>query len=508
MKLYDSCRNAIRISFFAFLLISFGTIIQSENVNIFYTFSNNALLVLAEGSIRLGRTIITNLPIIFMTNIVCKKANSGFPIILALIGYFTYMITMSLFAQQSLVPYAYNTYFGTLLNASESSNPFETGMVGAFVVAYATRISFVTSRKKNRKSVFGLFNSDTMAIIYEIVLCALLGLLAAYLFPIAFNILQKGITYVGNNLADSRRLALYGIGDRVLSILGQGNLIRYPFWYTSAGGSYSSIVTGQIVNGDVNIWNYIQDATSTFVGAGRFITPYYVINMFIVPAIYLGMYFSMSDAKEKRLHLLPLIALIIVSIACGNPLPLELSLLFTAPLLLFIYLIVVGVLFWLLASKGIFLGFANVGGDIATAMPGSFADYIINIRDIKLSSSVSGIFVVGIIAAAIMFAITILYYRYFAYDLSRSGKIEKIGNDIIDAVGGIQNISNCSNAILKLSVELYDSELSSSSKMQKINVKRIFETKGGYSLDLGTSSCVICKYIKEKIKEYTKSQKT
>lgn len=502
MKLYDDARYAIRISFFAFALIAFGYLIQNENVNIFYTFSNPVLLAIAEGALRLGRTIVMNLPLIFMVNFVCKKANSGFPIILSLLAYFTYMITMALYANQSYLttnPYIYNTTFGGLFNVAGLSYPFETGLIGSFIVAFVTKIAYVISRQNKKRIVLSILNNDTAAIIYVLLGSVLAGLLMAYLFPIGFNLLQKAITYISLSLADSKRLFFYGILDRALSIFGLGDLIRYPFWYTSLGGTYSSILTGEVVVGDVSIWNAIKDVSTAYVGAGRYITPYYVINIFIIPAIYLGMYFSMSDKKEKAMHLLGLIALILLSIACGNPLPLELALLFTAPGLLIIYLLVVGGLFWYLSSAGIFLGFSNQLGDITTAMPGSFPDYVINIRNIKYADTVSSIFIIGIVIAVVMFLLTLLYYNFLAYDIAGVGKADTTSEEIIDAVGGEENIVNATNGLLRLNIQLYDLEVASSTKIQKLKARKIVQTKDGISMDLGTSSKIIARNIRKKL---------
>ncbi|MBR3227448.1 MAG: hypothetical protein IKF68_02765, partial [Erysipelotrichaceae bacterium] len=155
MNIYENCKMPIRIAFFGFILISFGFLIQNENVNIFYTFTNNFLLMFAQGCLMLGKTIIINLPLIFMVYIVCKKANSGVPIALALIGYFAYMITTTLFASQSLSSYAYasNVGINAIVDLSGLSRyPLETGLIGSFIVAYITRYSFIRSRHRTSHS--------------------------------------------------------------------------------------------------------------------------------------------------------------------------------------------------------------------------------------------------------------------------------------------------------------------------------------------------------------------
>ena len=52
MNVYESVRVAIRISFLGFVLIAFGFLIQNESVNIFYTFRNVFILMLAEGCLQ------------------------------------------------------------------------------------------------------------------------------------------------------------------------------------------------------------------------------------------------------------------------------------------------------------------------------------------------------------------------------------------------------------------------------------------------------------------------
>ena len=112
MSLYESCKTPIRVTFFGFLLIAFGFLIQNESVNVFYTFRSSIILFVAELCLRIGEIIIMNLPIIFMLNIVCKKANNASPVVMALVGYFTFLVTTMMFAPQNLPQQAYATGYG------------------------------------------------------------------------------------------------------------------------------------------------------------------------------------------------------------------------------------------------------------------------------------------------------------------------------------------------------------------------------------------------------------
>ena len=303
MNLYESCKTPIRVAYVGFLLIGFGFLIQNESVNVFYTFRSNIILFIAEMFLKIGELIIMNLPLIFMLNIVCKRANNASPVVLALVGYFTFVVTTMLFANQNMNSLAYASGFGinSVFNSLTGTRlPLETGMLGSFFVAYITRVSFILSRHRGNFSITNIFSRDTAGIIYNFFFCFILGVVVSYVYPFIFDYLQRGIRFIGNDLLDPFRIGIYTVADRLLSIVGLNNFIRTPFWYTSAGGSYSNTLTGQSIVGDVNIWAYIKNSNATYIGAGRFITPFYVINMFIIPAYYLGTLLSMSDKRQRN----------------------------------------------------------------------------------------------------------------------------------------------------------------------------------------------------------------
>lgn len=504
MKTYESCKLPIRIAYFGFILIGFGFLIQNESVNIFYTFKNTFLLMLAQGCIMLGHTIIVNLPLIFMVYIVCKKANSGVPIALALIGYFAYLITLTLFSNQTLSSYAYANGLG--INAIVDISgliryPLETGLIGSFIVGYITRYSFIRSRHRTSHSILGFLNRDSAAIIYNVAFCVLAGLIVSYIFPIIYTYLSTTITYISKDLSDPLRIGIYGLLDRTLSILGLGNFVRYPFWYTALGGSYQTL-SGQAIVGDVNIWAYTKDALTTYTGAGRFITPYYVINMFVCPALYLGLLSSMSDKQERNHFILLIVFAILFSFIVGNPLPLELLLLFTSPVLLLLYILLVGGVFAYMSYANIYLG-SNLSSNLntITAMPGNFPDFIINLRSTLHFETLLKIFLVGIVAALFAYLIAILYYRYLTFNLINSKKDQAIVNSTVEAIGGYDNIESVGSGLFRVNFALINNELVSIDKLQDLGVYRITETKNGISIDFGSSSYIISRMVRNVLKE-------
>ncbi|MBQ1900196.1 MAG: hypothetical protein II153_04755 [Erysipelotrichaceae bacterium] len=502
MNFYESCKTPIRVAYFGFICVAVGFLIQNESVNVFYTFRSSIILFLAELLLKIGELTIMNLPLIFMLNIVCKKANNASPVILALVGYFTFVVTTMLFSTQTLNAQAYATGHGinSIFNMTSGSRlPLETGMIGSFLVAYATRAAFIFSRHRGPYSLSNIFARDTAGIIYNSVFCFALGIAVSYSFPYLYTYIQRAIAFIGSDLLDPMKIGMYSILDRVLSILGLGNIIRYPFWYTSAGGSFSNTVTGQSVLGDVNIWTYIKDSSASYIGAGRFITPFYVINMFIIPAFYLGTLFSMSDRTDRNILLFEFLFIIILSIAAGNPLPTELLMFATSPALLAIYLVIVGVSSGILVSFEAFLGFSSRISNTVIAMPGSFADFIINIRNASLIPSIRTILLVGVGAFAVMFLMTLFYYRYLAFDFVRTGNGEDIINDIIEVAGGKDNIINAGSGLFKLNVYIRDPEKISYERIQDIGIRKVVETRNGLTFELGTSCNAIARRINKKL---------
>lgn len=507
MKLYESCKTPIRVAYLGFVLIAFGFLIKNQSVNVFYTFRSSIVLFIAELFLRVGEFIIMNLPLIFMLSIVCKKANSSSPVIMALVGYFTYTVTTMLFAPQNLTAQAYVSGSGinSLLNFSGSGrSPLETGLIGALLVAYMTRVTFVLSRHRGVLSLANVFSKETTGLIYNVIGCFVLGVLVSYTYPILYNYLQQSITFIGEDLSDPMRLGMYSILDRVLSILNLGHIVRYPFWYTSAGGSFSNTLTGQSVVGDVNIWRYVRETNATYPGAGRFITPFYVINLFIIPAFYIGTLSSMSDKQERRGQILTFIFAILLSFIAGNPLPVELLMLFTSPILLVIYLFLVGIVSGTLVSFGSFLGYSALGTNTITAMPGSFPDLIINIRNTDLIHSLQVIVIVGLFAFAIFLFATLFYYRSLSFEFINSQDGDEFISKIIDTVGGLGNITDVGSGLFRLNLYLEDPEKIAIENLHDTGIRRIVETRDGLSFEVGTSATVIARKIRHSVHKHKK----
>ena len=509
-KLYDTAKLPIRILYFAILLLSFGYIIQNDNVNIFYTFNNNFLILVSEVALKTGETLLKLLPLFFLSEYVAKRANSGAPIAMALVGYVSYLIVMMVFTVGTYPNEAYATMIDLSFDASSfpiSSTgvryPLNTGLFGILAVGFITRFAYIKSRNRSSYSLLNFVSKNTAGFIYVVVGCSLLGFISAYLYPFVYLFFNEVIKTIGKSINDPLNLAIYGALDIIMMIMGMPDLIRSPFWFSALGGSYQTL-SGQTILGDVNIWNYLRNAkgvTNTFVGCGRFITPYYILNIFVIPAIYLALFVSITDKKDRARKVPLFLVLTISSILCGNPLPLEYFLLFTAPLLLFIYILMTMGIFALTTKLSLFLGFSYSGSSTMYALPGSFPDYIINLRDPMLYDTVIGIALLGLGLAIFAFIIAYIYYHYLSYDLLQSGKKKQFLNSLYQAVGGFDNIITSTGSLLRINLVLKDLEAVDYSHIALLGTRRTVETKEGITLDIGSAAIYISKEINKQIKE-------
>lgn len=504
---YENFKLPFRVMCFALVLMALGSLVHNENLNVFYTIQNTYVLLFAEAALRIGETLLKVSPLLFLLAFVCKRANSGSPVLMAILGFVSFEVATMIFTTGNFPQIAYGTLFGISYDATGipvSSNglryPLNTGMMGVFLVALATRYSYVRSRNRSTYSLFGFMHKDTVGLFYNMIFCGILGFLVALCYPSFYAFLGRCIHHIGKDLSNPINMAAYGFLDRFLSILQVPDLIREPFWFNALGGTYQSIA-GQNILGDVSIWSYFAEAKSSFAGAGRFITPYYCLNIFVLPCMYIGIFQSISNRKERHKKIWILLLTILVTVLSGSPLPLEYLLLLSAPLLLVAYLLLVMMLFAILPMNAIYMGFNFSGSSTVVALPGSFPDYIINLRNPSLFYAVVGIAVVGVITGVVAYLCTRVYYSYFAFDMFHTGKAERFIENLAEAVGGYENIERSTSSFLRINLSLKDLEAVSYEKIEKLGARRLTETRSGVNLEVGSGAYLLAKCLQKKIVE-------
>lgn len=193
------------------------------------------------------------------------------------------------------------------------------------------------------------------------VTCAVFTGIVSY---IVWPLVQMGVANLGFFIKNTGYVGtfLFGFIERILMPFGLQNIFSLPLMYTKTGGE---MVIGETsIQGFQNMFiHHLTDpATKKFsVNYTRFMTGKYLFMMFGLPAASLAMYNAASKDRKKFIRGL-LFAVAFVSLFVGFTEPLELLLLFTAPLLYVIHIILSGLSFVAMQVMNVATGVLFSGG--------------------------------------------------------------------------------------------------------------------------------------------------
>ncbi len=509
-SLYEILVFPINVLYFATFMLGLGNLITNEAFSAFISIDSDFVILLADCLLRTGTFLIAQFPFLFLIRLVARKSGSATTMLSAVCGYITYLVVTMYFCRQDLPSTAYSSILGLSMTTASSAvmrggvhYPLQTGIIATAIVALITLGSHNSSRSLSEYRFFGFISRDTWCVIRTVLLCALAAFAVTYAWPYVLRMITAAIDYIARDTTNPVNLMLYGIMERILGILNLGTLIRSPFWYSASGGSWISMA-GTNIAGDVNIWTSQYEASSLAGMSGRFITPYYVINLFAVPGLLWAMYSLQTDVLERRRRRMFYVIVSLMSIFSGSLLPLELSLFLLCPLLFFFHVGFMGILYGVFQSMHIYLGFFYHGTSTMTAMPGTLLEFLSYIQNTGLQNALIRIAVTGVISFFIYFLMTRFYFRYLALDLFHTGVKDEVIRGTIDAVGGVENIKLIHSGTERLVISLYDSQSLNVDKLKEYGAIRVTETKAGYAIGYGARSTMIrigiTKYMRDNIR--------
>lgn len=511
-SLYEILAFPIEVLLFAFAILGIGNLLTNEAFSFIINIDNEFVLLLAECMVRVGSFLIVQFPFLFLLRLVTRKAGSATTILSSVAGYVTYLVVTMAFASTDFSSTAYSSILGISMNVAGNLTmkagvryPLQTGVVATAVVAMITLNSYKASRSRNEYGVFSFLSKETYCVIRTVILSGIAAIVVTYFWPYVMQAINAVITFISNDTTNPVNLGIYGILDRALSVINLSTLVRNPFWYGSNGGSWISMAGGNVA-GDVNIWTQ-QLVSSTPSGmAGRFITPYYILNIFGMPGLLWAVFTQHTDRLERRKILVLFIIMTLISMLGGSILPIEITLLLLCPLLFFIHLGITGILFGLCQSMQIYLGFNYTGSSTISALPGTLFEYLSYFQYSSMRSTLLKIAIIGAITFAVYFIVTKFYFRFLALDLFHTGVKDEIINGTIEAVGGVENIKLIHSSDTRVVISLYDPTVIQVSKLLDLGAVRVTEVKAGFAIAYGGGSCMIHKGIAKKMKESIRSQ--
>lgn len=221
------------------------------------------------------------------------------------------------------------------------------------------------------------------------------GVIVALCFGYGWPLLERGMDAMSQAVLGSGSLGLfaYGVLNRVLIVTGLHHILNNLAWFLL--GDYHG------VTGDLNRF---------FAGdprAGAFMSGFFPVMMFGLPAACLAMYHTARSARRRAVGGM-LLSMALTSFLTGVTEPVEFSFMFLAPFLYAVHAVLTGLSMVLMQLLGVHLGFGFSAG---------LFDYVLNYR---LATRPWLLLPVGLGYFALYYAV----FRYFIMrlDLPTSGR--------------------------------------------------------------------------------------
>lgn len=393
---------------------------------------------------RLGVFIITTHPLFFAMEVSRQYSKRSDVVICSVIGYITFLIATMVISDNALPSNAYTSFFGISMSKMEAYTssyvtlyPLQTGYVASFVTIFITVVLAKKTKSPYRLIGWGIF------------LHIVAGSLVALVWPYVY----QSIVYLFQSirLSQSGGLALFGALLKGLDAFQLSSIVKNAFWYTSYGGTWSS-VSGVQYYGDVNIWTAQLSFNSMNGTAGAFITPLYILNIFALPALVFAL---ASMQKDKKYYFYCIIA-VLVSVIGGAGLPIELMLLCLSPVLFILHVIYSALLFGLCSHFNLYLGYQSTQTLHSTAMAGNVTEMINYLQYDALLPTILKVVILGIVSFIVYYTFTTFYMHHYSLNLFDPLHADHLCDELVREIGGIDNIIDASANITSLKIRLYD----------------------------------------------------
>ncbi len=491
-------QTPLKVCFLGCALIALSGLVLNPNVSLFFSTNNTIVIAIAEICKYLGGVLVDFFPILLLLSFLGKREHGTIFMFIGFVSYLAFNIMTMFFAKSDLVSTAYAPILGLSVNGSTFQNlnvgihtPLQTGLVGIVTVALLTRHCYFVSRGKSPYTLlFPYIDKDTWALILSILYCSIAGILFAYIWPTVINMMYGLFQFIATDITNPMNLFFYGLLERLLCDVGMGNLIRNAFWFTEMGGTWIQSLTGVSVSGDVSIWTAQSAAAGFSLGPGRFISAYYVLNLFAIPGMLAALSHSSSDTMERRRFRRFFLWAILISLLGNTIYPFEILILIISPLLYFFHICYSAVLFGVFQAFEVYIGYAY-SGDLVYATPGNLFDLLYYSRSAVSSRTIQAILIAGVISFLLYFIVSKFYFRKCAVGLFDSSNLKNHTDLFIESAGGLNNIKSLHSSPIKLTVQVANKALLNYTAMQQLRPSKVVESHAGYSFYIGAQSLMI-----------------
>lgn len=412
-----------------------------------------------------GSIIFDNLPILFAVGVAIGMARSekATAALSSIVAFFVMHSTIG-----SLITYTGRSH--SFLTGATSEivgiTSLQMGVFGGIIVGIGVAALHNRFYKIELPKVFSFFGGTHFIPIISAITYVGIGILMFYIWPpiqILINDAGKLVLMSGYG-----GTFVYGLLERALIPFGLHHVFYMPFWQTAVGGR--ELVNGQLIEGAQNIFfaELASPDTSHFsVAATRFMSGKFPLMMFGLPGAALAMYTCARPENKKAVGSL-LLSAAISSAVTGITEPLEFAFLFVAPPLYVIHCAFAGLSYMLMHMLNVGIGMTFSGG---------FLDFFLfGILQGNTKTSWLHVIPVGIlyfIVYFIVFRVMILKFNYQTpgHEKDNAAPVNNADNksqQILDGLGGLENISDLSCCATRLRVTLH--------RPSKLNKEKLLAT--------------------------------
>jgi len=329
----------------------------------------------------------------------------------------------------------------------------------------------------------GFFGGKRFVPILTALLAIVVGVLAGYFWHFA----QAGIDAFSSLIINLEEVGtfIYGTLNRLLIPLGLHHILNSVFWFQL--GEYTHIKDGVevVANGDLHRF-FAGDKT-----AGFYMSGFYVVMMFGLPAMAYAIYLNTPKSSRKRVGAI-LAGVAFTSFLTGITEPLEFLFLFVAPLLFVLHALLTGLALALAQMLEIHAGFGFSAGLI---------DYLINY---KLATNPLLILPLGLVFGLLYFVLSYYTIKIFKLkifeeeDKTHSKIKNNLAQDFIKALGGADNITDTDACITRLRMTVKNHSHLSDEEFKRLGAKGIIRPSStSIQIVLGTKAESVAEEIRE-----------
>ena len=314
------------------------------------------------------------------------------------------------------------------------------------------------------------------------IISGLAGLLVAAVVGFGFAPITAGMDGLSSGVVHSGVVGLffYGVLNRLLIVTGLHHVINNVAWFII--GDYHG------ATGDLN--RFVAGDPS----AGGFMSGFFPVMMFGLPAACLAMYRSALPERKKAVGGM-LFSMALTAFLTGVTEPIEFTFMFLAPLLYFFHTILTGVAMALMSLLGVKLGFGFSAG---------FLDYVLNFSK---ATRPWVLLPVGLAYFGIYYGV--FHWAILRFDIKTPGReLDAVGEEVgetteergtafVTALGGPGNLVSVDACTTRLRLVVADQDKVSEARLRALGAKGFIRpTAQGLQVVLGPIADIVATEIR------------